>query len=151
ALRPGHGRERRPLQLRSQLDRAARQGRVHRSGTTPSARSRQPSATLRRPGLGPRQIPRHGMTVRSGGEAVGEVTSGGFSFSLGHGIATAYVAPHLAGAPLTVDLRGEAVPADRVPLPFYRRGRSEGREPQAFAPSGGAGGTTPRCIAAMQI
>jgi glycine cleavage system aminomethyltransferase T len=49
------------------------------------------------------------------------VTSGGFSFSLGHGIATAYVAPHLAMAPLTVDLHGETVPAQRVPLPFYRR------------------------------
>jgi aminomethyltransferase len=73
--------------------------------------------------LGPRQIPRHGMTVRSEGEAVGEVTSGGFSFSLGHGIATAYVAPHLAKAPLTVDLHGETVPARRVPLPFYRRAR----------------------------
>jgi glycine cleavage system aminomethyltransferase T len=61
------------------------------------------------------------MPVRSGGEAVGEVTSGGFSFSLGHGIATAYVAPHRAMAPLTVDLHGETVPAQRVPLPFYRR------------------------------
>ena len=71
--------------------------------------------------LGPRQIPRHGMTVRSGGDAVGEVTSGGFSFSLGHGIATAYVAPDLAEAPLTIDLHGEMVPARRVPLPFYRR------------------------------
>jgi aminomethyltransferase len=71
--------------------------------------------------LGPRQIPRHGMTARSGGEAVGEVTSGGFSFSLGHGIATAYIAPHFAKAPLTVDLHGETVPARRVPLPFYRR------------------------------
>jgi aminomethyltransferase len=67
------------------------------------------------------------MTVSSGGEAVGEVTSGGFSFSLGHGIATAYVAPDHAEAPLTVELRGETVPARRVPLPFYRRGRSEGR------------------------
>ncbi len=71
--------------------------------------------------LGPRQIPRHGMPVRSGGEAVGEVTSGGFSFTLGHGIATAYISPHLAEAPLTVDLHGETVPAERVPLPFYRR------------------------------
>jgi aminomethyltransferase len=71
--------------------------------------------------LGARQIPRHGMTVRSGGEAVGEVTSGGFSFSLGHGIATAYVASHLAEAPLSVDLRGETVPARHVSLPFYHR------------------------------
>jgi aminomethyltransferase len=79
--------------------------------------------------LGPRQIPRHGMTVRSGGEAVGEVTSGGFSFSLGHGIATAYVAPDLGEAPLTVDLRGETVPARRVPLPFVRRGAHLAQHP----------------------
>jgi aminomethyltransferase len=71
--------------------------------------------------LGPRQIPRHGMTVRSAGAAVGEVTSGGFSFSLGHGIATAYVEPHLGAAPLSIDLHGETVPAHHVPLPFFRR------------------------------
>lgn len=69
--------------------------------------------------LGPRQIPRHGMAVLAGDTRAGEVTSGGFSFSLGHGIATAYVAPALAGAGLSVDIRGEAVPARRVPLPFH--------------------------------
>jgi aminomethyltransferase len=72
--------------------------------------------------LGPRHIPRHGMAVRAGEETVGEVTSGGFSFSLGHGIATAYVRPDLdAGAPMSVDIRGQAAPARRVPLPFYKR------------------------------
>ena len=90
--------------------------------------------------LGPRHIPRHGMVVRSDGEPAGEVTSGGFSFTLGHGIATAYVDPAFSEAPLGIDIRGEAVPARRVALPFYRRGRSEGREPQAFTPSGGSGG-----------
>ncbi len=69
--------------------------------------------------LGPRQIPRHGMAVLAGETPAGEVTSGGFSFSLGHGIATAYVAPALAGAELSIDIRGEAVPARRVPLPFH--------------------------------
>jgi aminomethyltransferase len=75
--------------------------------------------------LAPRQIPRHGMTVLAGGEPVGEVTSGGFSFSLGHGIATAYVVPDLPEAPLSVDIRGHAVPARRVPLPFFRRPRPD--------------------------
>jgi aminomethyltransferase len=75
--------------------------------------------------LGPRQIPRHGMEVRAGGERVGEVTSGGFSFTLGHGIATAYVVSDLPDAPLSVDIRGEAAPARRVPLPFYRRRRHD--------------------------
>jgi len=70
--------------------------------------------------LGPRHIPRHEMVVQAAGKPVGEVTSGGFSFSLGHGIATAYVPTDLPEeAPLSVDIRGEAVPAHRVSLPFY--------------------------------
>jgi aminomethyltransferase len=72
--------------------------------------------------LGPRHIPRHGMAVRAGEELVGEVTSGGYGFTLGHGIATAYVRPDLdAEAPMSVDIRGQAAPARRVPLPFYKR------------------------------
>ncbi len=72
--------------------------------------------------LGERDIPRHGMAVLSGGARVGEVTSGGFSFSLGHGIATAYVATGLdPEAPLSVDIRGREAPAVRAPLPFVRR------------------------------
>jgi aminomethyltransferase len=72
--------------------------------------------------LGEREIPRHGMEVRRGDDRVGEVTSGGFSFSLGHGIATAYLDPGLdPDAPLWVDIRGRAAPARRVPLPFVRR------------------------------
>ena len=72
--------------------------------------------------LGERDIPRHGMAVLSGGARVGEVTSGGFSFSLGHGIATAYVATGLdPAAPLSVDIRGREAPAVRAPLPFVRR------------------------------
>jgi aminomethyltransferase len=62
------------------------------------------------------------MAVLSGGARVGEVTSGGFSFSLGHGIATAYVATGLdPEAPLSVDIRGREAPAVRAPLPFVRR------------------------------
>jgi aminomethyltransferase len=68
--------------------------------------------------LGPRHIPRHGMAVRAGAEAVGTVTSGGFSFTLGRGIATASVVPDLPEAPLSVDIRGEAAPAERTGLPF---------------------------------
>jgi aminomethyltransferase len=72
--------------------------------------------------LGARHIPRHGMAVRAGDEVVGEVTSGGYSFTLGHGIATAYVPPDLgAEAPMSVDIRGQAAPARRVALPFYKR------------------------------
>lgn len=72
--------------------------------------------------LAERDIPRHGMAVRSGADGVGEVTSGGFSFSLGHGIATAYIESGLdPAAPLSIDIRGRDAPARRVRLPFVRR------------------------------
>ena len=59
------------------------------------------------------------------GERVGTVTSGVLSPTLGHPIAMAYVAPHLAavGTALAVDVRGTAVPGEVVALPFYRRAK----------------------------
>ena len=74
---------------------------------------------LRLPG---RSIARHGQQVRHSGDVVGDVTSGTFSFTLGHGIATASVLPDAAaGRQLDIDIRGTAVAAEVVPLPFYRR------------------------------
>jgi glycine cleavage system T protein (aminomethyltransferase) len=71
---------------------------------------------------GPKEIPRHGARAFADGEDVGEVTSGGFSFTLGHGIATASVDTHVrAGVPLTIEVRGGQADAQRVALPFYRR------------------------------
>ncbi len=87
--------------------------------------------------LGPRDVPRHGMVVLAGGEPVGEVTSGGFSFSLGHGIATAYVPPDLdpASVSLAIDIRGRAAPATPTPLPFVRREPQAGSGPPPTGPS----------------
>ena len=69
-----------------------------------------------------RAIARHGNDVYAGGRMAGHVTSGTFSFTLGYGIATASIDPDVdATAPLSVDIRGNAVAAERVPLPFYRR------------------------------
>lgn len=70
-----------------------------------------------------RDVARHGMPVSRDGEVVGEVTSGTYSFTLGCGIATAYVAPEVAAArePLSVDIRGSLARAEQVPLPFYKR------------------------------
>jgi aminomethyltransferase len=70
-----------------------------------------------------RAIARHGMPVLQDGEQVGEVTSGTYSFTLGGGIATAYVRPDVAAsrAPLHVDIRGTQAAAEQVPLPFYKR------------------------------
>ncbi len=72
-----------------------------------------------------RRAPRAGYAVVSGGEAVGEVTSGALSPTLGHPVAMAYVDAALAepGTRLGVDVRGTELPVEVVALPFYRRER----------------------------
>lgn len=67
-----------------------------------------------------RMAAREGAEVFAGDQAVGRVTSGGFSPSLNHPIAMAYVdAAHAAaGSTLTIDMRGKRLPARVVPLPF---------------------------------
>jgi aminomethyltransferase len=56
-------------------------------------------------------------------EAVGKITSGALSPTLGHPIAMAYVSPSLAepGTELSVDIRGKRLVTHVTPLPFYRR------------------------------
>ncbi len=73
--------------------------------------------------LGPRHIPRHGQPVRRDGTVVGLVTSGGFGFTVGAGIALATVTADSGGVGTrcAVELRGAAAPAEVVALPFYRR------------------------------
>jgi aminomethyltransferase len=68
-----------------------------------------------------RRAGRHGYPVRAGDDVVGEVTSGALSPTLGHPIAMAYVDPAAAAAELAIDVRGTALPARVVPLPFYKR------------------------------
>jgi aminomethyltransferase len=69
-----------------------------------------------------RAIARHGQRVLSAGKDVGEVTSGTYSFTLDHSIATASVDGDLPlEAELSVDIRGTIAAAAVVPLPFYRR------------------------------
>ncbi|MGK0715666.1 glycine cleavage system aminomethyltransferase GcvT [Leucobacter sp. W1153] len=55
--------------------------------------------------------------------AIGRITSGQPSPTLGTPIALAYVEPEFAevGTPVNVDLRGKLEPFEVVPLPFYRR------------------------------
>jgi aminomethyltransferase len=57
------------------------------------------------------------------GAAVGEITSGALSPTLGHPIAMAFVPRALArpGTALAIDVRGTAIPATVTTLPFYRR------------------------------
>jgi aminomethyltransferase len=56
-------------------------------------------------------------------EAVGVVTSGALSPTLGYPIAMAYVDPAVAsvGDPLFIDVRGTRIAASVVALPFYKR------------------------------
>ena len=70
-----------------------------------------------------RGIARHGHRVLSEGMAVGLVTSGTHSPTLGRPIAMAYVPPRMAevGRTLQIEIRGQAVPAEVVRLPFYKR------------------------------
>ena len=67
-----------------------------------------------------RMAAREGAAVYSGDTEVGMVTSGGFSPSLGHPIAMAYVDAALAapGTRLELDNRGRRLAASVVPLPF---------------------------------
>jgi aminomethyltransferase len=75
--------------------------------------------------LAERGIARHGHAVMCRGEAepIGVVTSGSQSPTLDAAIAMAYVPPSeaTAGTMLDIAIRGSAVPAEVVPLPFYRR------------------------------
>ncbi|WP_298975598.1 glycine cleavage system aminomethyltransferase GcvT [uncultured Thermosynechococcus sp.] len=70
-------------------------------------------------------IARHGYPIYAGTQAVGEVTSGTLSPTLGKAIALGYVFPEFAhtGRELEVQVRDRRVPAVVVPRPFYRRPR----------------------------
>ncbi|NAZ86230.1 glycine cleavage T C-terminal barrel domain-containing protein, partial [Kineococcus indalonis] len=72
-----------------------------------------------------RRAGREGYPVLHEGRAVGTVTSGALSPTLGHPVAMAYVEADLArvGTALAVDVRGRAEAAEVVELPFYRRAR----------------------------
>ncbi len=74
--------------------------------------------------LGERAFPRHGYPILAGGEAVGVVTSGTASPSLGIGIAMGYVPSQRAapGTELQVDARGRALDAVVTRPPFYTSG-----------------------------
>ncbi len=73
---------------------------------------------------------REGAAVMHGETQVGRVTSGGFSPTLGHPVAMAYVASEHAaeGTELTLDVRGRRLDARVAPMPFvphkYYRGEA---------------------------
>ena len=66
-----------------------------------------------------RRPPRAEQVVLVDGEPAGEVTSGNFSPTLGHGIALAFLPPtSTIGAEVAIDVRGDHVPATVVQTPF---------------------------------
>jgi aminomethyltransferase len=69
-----------------------------------------------------RRPPRAEQEVLRDGEPVGSLSSGNFSPTLGYGIALAFVSPDVQiGDELAIDVRGTAVPAVVVELPFLPR------------------------------
>jgi aminomethyltransferase len=71
-----------------------------------------------------RGIARNGYPILCGDTRVGEVTSGSFSPTLGEPIAMGYVEPTVDSASeIAVIVRDHPVPAEIVPLPFYKRAR----------------------------
>lgn len=71
-----------------------------------------------------RGIPRHGYEIiDEKGKAIGQVTSGTMSPSLGKGIGLGYVPSGLAkeGTLIYIHIRKKAIPARIVKLPFYKQ------------------------------
>jgi aminomethyltransferase len=73
-----------------------------------------------------RDIARDGMPVIEAGQAIGHVTSGAPSVTLGANIGLAYVpvAKTAIGTPIQIEIRGRACDAEIVAAPFYKRIRS---------------------------
>ena len=69
---------------------------------------------------------RHGYAVEQDGKTVGVVTSGGHSPTLGAEIGLALIEAEAAGVgkPLQIIVRGRAVNAEQIKLPFYRRAQN---------------------------
>ena len=72
-----------------------------------------------------RRVPRAGYPVLdpATGAAIGEITSGALSPTLGHPVAMAYIdaARTEQGSTVHVGIRGTTQPAEITRLPFYRR------------------------------
>jgi aminomethyltransferase len=69
-----------------------------------------------------RRPPREGCAVLIDGQQVGTLTSGNFSPILGHGIALAFLPPHVAdGTQVTIDVRGSELAGTIVAAPFVAK------------------------------
>lgn len=70
-----------------------------------------------------RGVPRADYVILRDGKPIGALTSGTVGPTLGKAIGMGYVSPENAapGTEIAIDIRGKAVPAAIVPLPFYKR------------------------------
>jgi aminomethyltransferase len=70
-----------------------------------------------------KRTPRQGMMVNQGDQPIASVTSGCLSPTLGYPIAMTYLPSKLAvtGTELNVTIGSSRVPAQVVPLPFYKK------------------------------
>ena len=122
-LRPGHGRQHRPVQLRARLDGQAPEGRLHRQRRAGQARSQASAAAIRRhraPGQGDRP-PRSAGARRGRAPPARSPAGPTASRSTTRSPPHHWTASVPADAELSVDIRGTAAAATVVPLPFYRR------------------------------
>jgi glycine cleavage system T protein (aminomethyltransferase) len=72
-----------------------------------------------------RGVPRADYVILRDGKPIGVLTSGTVGPTLGKAIGMGYVSPENAapGTEIAIDIRGKAVPAAIVPLPFYKRAK----------------------------
>jgi aminomethyltransferase len=72
-----------------------------------------------------RGVPRAGYPILRDGAAIGELTSGTVGPTLGKAIGMGYVPPENAapGTEVAIEIRGKAVPAVIVALPFFKRAK----------------------------
>jgi aminomethyltransferase len=75
-----------------------------------------------------RGIARHGYPIVRGGEPVGIVTSGTQTPFLKKAVGMGYLPANMStpGTEIEIDIRGRALKAKVVPLPFYKRAMGSG-------------------------
>lgn len=85
-------------------------------------RDRGVSRLLRGIATDGRRPPRAECSVLHDGQPIGVTTSGNFSPVLEHGIALAFLPPHIEiGAEVAIDVRGSSLPGSVVALPFVAK------------------------------
>ena len=72
-----------------------------------------------------RGVPRAGYPILREDAAIGELTSGTVGPTIGKAIGMGYIPPEHAatGTEIAIEIRGKAVPAAIVALPFYKRAK----------------------------